>query len=132
MSDQAAMPWSRTDIPEFPEAPRVLDLDILIRRREALLAPGERYNLALVDPAGIPLQQAHAPTCEVRISPTQTPKTGTNHDAPFQAAIAPERAADKEGESLVQRPSPVEAKKQRTTLTKTNWKTMDYQDTDSE
>ena len=132
MSDQAAMPWSRTDIPEFPEAARVLDFDILIKRKEALLAPGERYNLTWADPAGIPLQHAHASTREVRTSRTQMPRTDTDHDAPTRAAIPPERAAYKENESLDQRPSPVGAKKRRTTLTKTNWKTMDYQDTDSE
>ena len=121
MSDQAAMPWSRTDIPEFPEAARVLDFDILIKRKEALLAPGERYNLTWSDPAVIPPQHAHASTLERRTSRTEMPQTGTitNHDASTRAATPPERAANKEGESLVRRPSPVAAKKQRTTLTKT-------------
>ena len=60
------MPWSRTDIPEFPEAARVLDFDILIKRKEALLAPGERYNLTWSDPAVTPPQQALASTLERR------------------------------------------------------------------
>ena len=134
MDDQTAMPWSRTDIPEFPEAARVLDFDTLIKRKEALLAPGERYSLTWSDPAATPPQHALASTLELRTSRTEMPKTGTftNHDVSTPAAAPPERAANKEGDPVVRRPSPVAAKKQRTSLTKTNWKTMDYQDTDSE
>ena len=132
MSEQAAMPWSRTDIPEFPEAPRELDLDILIKRREALLAPGERYNLVWREPVGTPPQHTHALMREVHTSPSQAPETDTNRVAPLRTVIAPERIADEEDESVARRPSPVEAKKQKTTRTKTNWKTMDFQDTDSE
>ena len=134
MSDQAAMPWSRTDIPEFPEAARVLDFDTLIKRKEALLAPGERYSLTWSDPAITLPQHAFASTLERRTSRAEMPNTGmiTNQDASTRAATPPERAANKEGDPVVRRPSPVAAKKQRTSLTKTNWKTMDYQDTDSE
>ena len=97
MSDQTAMPWSRTDIPEFPEAARTFDLDILIKRKEARLAPGERYSLTWPDPAVTPPQRAHAPTLERRPSRTELPNTGmiTNQDASAPAATPPERAATK-------------------------------------
>ena len=132
-SEQTAMPWSRTDIPEFPEAARMLDFDILIKRKEALLAPGERYNLTWAEPAVTP-PQAPAVMLERRTSPTGVPKTGTivDHGTSARAATPPQHAANKVDEPVAPRMSPGAAKRRRTPLTVTNWKTMDYQDTDSE
>ena len=137
MCDPTAMPWSRTDIPEFPEAARTFDLDILIKRKEAQLAPGQQYGLAWPGPAGTPGQRTDAPTQDQwpeRANPAPLPNTGTttNQDASARAAIPRARAANEAAVPHGQQPLPVPAKKQRTGPTKADWKTMDYQDTESE
>ena len=138
MSDPTAMPWSRMDIPEFPEGARAFDLDILIKRKEAQLAPGQQYCLAWPGPAGTAVgPEAVSPAPEqhpARANPTPLPNIArlTNRDTLVRSATPQASASDEPAKPYGQQPLPIPAKKQRTCLTKTDWKTMDYQDTESE
>ena len=138
MCDQEAMPWSRRDIPEFPEAARTLDLDTLIKRKEARLAPGQQYCLSWPRPAVTPAEQeAVSPAPEqqpAQANPAPLPNIARliNHDTLVRSATPQASASDEPAKPYGQQPLPTPAKKQRTCLTKTDWKTMDYQDTESE
>ena len=138
MSDPAAMPWSRTDIPEFPQGARALDLDNLIKRKEAQLAPGQRYCLTWPGPAvatvgseavsSAPEQQP----AEANPAPRPNITRLTNHDTVVPAATVQDRSTGEPDQPYGLQQLPIPAKKRRTCLTKTDWKTMDYQDTESE
>ena len=138
MCDPEAMPWSRRDIPEFPEAARTFDLDTLIKRKEARLAPGQQYGLSWPRPAVTPVEpEAVSPAPEqqpTQANPAPLPNIARliNHDTLVRSATPQASASDEPAKPYDQQPLPIPAKKQRTCLTKTDWKTMDYQDTESE
>ena len=137
MSDPDAMPWSCSDVPEFPDAARALDLDALSERNEARLAPGqhchmtwpETLRISALQPAGSPEQCKLVAKTDQAPMPTGNP---TKHGTKGLPAAPPSSASDGVANNLGRQPDPSPSKKQRTGLTKADWKTMDYQDTESE
>ena len=138
MSDPDAMPWSRSDVLEFPEAARALDLDALIKRNEARLAPGQHFHMTWPGTVRTPaLQLAGSPALSkqvAKVDQASLPKTSNpiKHGTKALPAASPSSASDGVANNLGRQPDPSPSKKQRTGLTKADWKTMDYQDTESE
>ena len=138
MCDPETIPWSRSDVPEFPEATRTFDLDTLIKRNEARLAPGQHFCMSWPSTAGTPaVQRAVSPAPKrqpAQANQAPLPNIGMliNHDTVAPSAASQSSAPDEPANPYVQQPVPIPAKKQRTGLTKTDWKTMDDQDTESE
>ena len=138
MSVPDTMPWSRIDVPEFPEAARALDLDALIKRKEARLAPGQQFRMtwpSTVCTPAVQLAVSPAPNKQpAQVDQAPLPNIGNliNHGTMAPSAASPSSASNEPANIHDQQPVPIPAKKQRTGLTKTDWKTMDYQDTESE
>ena len=112
-----------------------MDFDILLKRKEAQLAPGQQYRLAWPGPAGRAVgSEADLPAPEQDPAEANTFVNLTTHDirAPRGRPATPQvRAADEPDQPSGRQPSSP-TKKRRTYLTKADWKTMDYQDTESE
>ena len=138
MSDPDAMPWSCSDVPDFPDAARALDLDALSERNEARLAPGQHFHMTWPGTVRTPaLQLTGSPAQKKQVAKTDQaslPKTSKPIKRGTKAlpAASPSSASDGFANNHDQQPVPIPSKKQRTGLTKADWKTMDYQDTESE
>ena len=132
------MPWSRSDVPEFPEAARAFDLDALIKRKEARLAPGQQFRMTWPSTVGTPAVQlavSAAPNKQsAQVDQAPLPNTGNiiNHGTMAPSTASPSSASEQPANNLDLQPDSSLSKKRRTGLTKTDWKTMDYQDTESE
>ena len=137
VSDPGAMPLSCGDVPEVPDAARALDLDNLSEHKEARLAPGQRphrtwpgtLRIPALQPAGTPDQSMLVAKTDQVPMPTGNP---TKPGARVLPAAPPSSASDGVANNLDRQPGPSLSKKRRTGLTKADWKTMDYQDTESE
>jgi hypothetical protein len=137
MSDPDAMPWSCSDVPEFPDAARALDLDALSERNEARLVPGQHFHKTWSETLRTPALQLVGPPEQSKLVaktdqaslPTSNP---AKHGTKALPAASPSSASDGVANNLGRQPDPSPSKKQRTGLTKADWKTMDYQDTESE
>ena len=144
-------PWTRADMLEFPEEARTLDLDMLLDRTEAEVAPGQHYrvdfrNRPLPGPPEVTSTSlAEVPAlAQLSASTSLTPwpavsrltrltrMTDVQARANSQVATQTQTRAAPPSQWRERSPAPRSAKKQRANPTKADWETMDYQDTESE
>jgi hypothetical protein len=117
--------------------PRTLDLDNPGEHKEARLTPGQHplstgpgtLRIPALQPAGTPDQCMLVAETDQVPMPTGNP---TNLGARVLPAAPLLSASNGAANNLGLQPDSSLSKKRRTGLSKTDWKTMDYQDTESE